>query len=98
MIAYTKGQNDLELMAVTSSNGLFRAQARYLLERADPEVWSYALSPNNESRRSLVDQIISVAVPESTDSAKVSQAVKAFVDADLPTEFVASKPYDERKS
>lgn len=61
-IAYRKGQNDLELIGVTNENGMFRAQARYLLERADPEIWSYVLSENNIHRRSLVDQVISTAV------------------------------------
>lgn len=63
-IAYSKGQNDLELINVTSENSMFKAQARYLLERADSEVWDYVLSPNNMHRRSLVDQVISTAVPE----------------------------------
>lgn len=63
-IAYQKGQNDLELIAITNENSMFRAQARYLLERADSEIWEYVLSDNNIHRRSLVDQVISVAVPE----------------------------------
>lgn len=87
-IAYRKGQNDLELINVTNNNSMFRAQARYLLERADPEVWAYALSDNNEHRRSLVDQVTATAVPESTEPDKVSIAVKAFVDADLPAELI----------
>ena len=58
---------------------MFRAQARYLLERADPEVWGFALGDNNTYRRSLIDQVTSTAVPESTEPDKVSIAVKAFV-------------------
>lgn len=42
---------------------MFKAQARYLLDRADSEIWSYVLSDNNIHRRSLVDQVISTAVP-----------------------------------
>ena len=87
-IAYRKGQNDLELLNVTSENAMFRAQARYLLERADPEVWAFALGANNEHRRSLVDQVTATAVPESTEPDKVSVAVKAFVDADMPGELI----------
>jgi len=64
-IAYRKGQNDLELISVTNDNSMFRAQARYLLERADPEVWQYVLSDDNIHRRSLVDQVVATAVPES---------------------------------
>ena len=70
-IAYSKGQNDLELIGVTNENSMFKAQARYLLERADSEVWEFVLSPNNEHRRSLVDQVTSTAVPESSDPDKV---------------------------
>jgi len=87
-IAYTKGQNDLELISITNENSMFRAQARYLLERADPEVWGYVLSEDNIHRRSLVDQVISTAVPEATEPEKVSVAVKAFLENDLPAELI----------
>ena len=87
-IAYRKGQNDLELISITNENAMFRAQARYLLERADLEIWEYVLSPNNMHRRSLVDQIISTAVPESQDPDKVSVAVKAFINSDMPSELI----------
>lgn len=43
---------------------MFKAQARYLLERADTELWAFVLSENNMHRRSVVDQVISTAVPE----------------------------------
>lgn len=87
-IAYRKGQNDLELIHITNENAMFKAQARYLLERADSEVWDYVLSPNNMHRRSLVDQVTSTAVPESTDPDKVSLAVKAFITGDMPAELI----------
>ena len=87
-IAYRKGQNDLELINITNENGMYKAQARYLLERADPEIWGFVLNGNNIHRRSLVDQVISTAVPESTEPEKVSVAVKAFLEADLPAELI----------
>ena len=40
-IAYSKGQNDLELINITNENGMYKAQARYLLDRADPEIWAF---------------------------------------------------------
>jgi len=86
--AYRKGQNDLELINITNENSMYKAQARYLLERADPEIWAFVLNGNNVHRRSLVDQVISTAVPESTEPDKVSVAVKAFLDADLPAELI----------
>ncbi|KAH3987963.1 clathrin heavy chain [Parastagonospora nodorum] len=87
-IAYEKGQNDLELIHITNENAMFKAQARYLLERADSEIWDYVLSPNNMHRRSLVDQVTSTAVPSSTDPDKVSVAVKAFITGDMPAELI----------
>ena len=87
-IAYRKGQNDLELINITNENSMYRAQARYLLERADLEIWSFVLNNNNVHRRSLVDQVIATAVPESAEPQKVSVAVKAFLDADLPAELI----------
>jgi clathrin heavy chain len=87
-IAYRKGQNDLELVNITNENSMYKAQARYLLERADRELWMFVLSENNLHRRSVVDQVISTAVPESTDPAKVSEAVACFLNADLPAELI----------
>jgi clathrin heavy chain len=87
-IAYRKGQNDLELVNITNENSMFKAQARYLLERADRELWAFVLSANNIHRRSLIDQVISTAVPESTEPDKVSVAVAAFLAADLPAELI----------
>lgn len=87
-IAYSKGENDLDLVNITNENSMFKAQARYLLERADPELWNFVLSENNENRRSLVDQVISTAVPEATEPEKVSVAVKAFLQNDLPVELI----------
>ncbi|CAI6341479.1 unnamed protein product [Periconia digitata] len=87
-IAYSKGQNDLELINVTNENSMFKAQARYLLDRADSEIWDFVLNPNNMHRRSLVDQVTSTAVPESTDPDKVSVAVKAFITGDMPAELI----------
>ena len=87
-ISYRKGQNDLELINITNENSMHKAQSRYLLERADPEIWSFVLNGNNIHRRSLVDQVISTAVAESAEPEKVSIAVKAFLDADLPAELI----------
>ncbi|KAI6378385.1 hypothetical protein MCOR25_002254 [Pyricularia grisea] len=87
-IAYRKGGNDLELVNITNENSMYKAQARYLLERADRELWMFVLSENNIHRRSVVDQVTSTAVPESTDPAKVSEAVAALLAADLPGELI----------
>ncbi|KAF5534910.1 clathrin heavy chain [Fusarium mexicanum] len=87
-IAYSKGQNDLELVNITNENSMYRAQARYLLERSDNELWGFVLSENNIHRRSVVDQVTATAVPEANDPAKVSVAVAAFLENDLPLELI----------
>ena len=87
-VAYRKGQNDLELINITNENSMYKQQARYLLERADIEIWGFVLKENNTHRRQVIDQITSTAVPESTDPDRVSVAVKAFLEADLPTELI----------
>ncbi|KAL1304968.1 hypothetical protein AAFC00_003874 [Neodothiora populina] len=87
-IAYSKGQNDLELINITNENSMFRAQARYLLERGDMEIWSFVLSANNMHRRSVVDQLIATAVPEAQDPAKIALVVQALIDADMPSELI----------
>ncbi|PQE09668.1 clathrin heavy chain protein [Rutstroemia sp. NJR-2017a BBW] len=87
-ICYRKGQNDLELVNITNENSMFKAQARYLLERADRELWAFVLSENNVHRRSVVDQVISTAVPESTEPDRVSVAVASFLAADMPAELI----------
>ncbi|KAI0013525.1 clathrin heavy chain [Xylariaceae sp. FL0662B] len=87
-IAYQKGQNDLELVNITNENSMYRAQARYLLERSDRELWSFVLSENNIHRRSVIDQVVATAVPECTDPSKVSEAVASFLANDLPGELI----------
>lgn len=87
-IAYQKGQNDVELVRVANENSMFKQQARYLVARRDSELWGFVLSPNNIHRRSLVDQVVATAVPESTDPEDVSVAVQCFLSNDLPTELI----------
>ncbi|KAK7748408.1 Clathrin heavy chain [Diatrype stigma] len=87
-IAYQKGQNDLELVNITNENSMYRAQARYLLERADRELWNFVLSESNIHRRSVIDQVVATAVPECTDPTKVSEAVASFLHNDLPGELI----------
>ncbi|KAI9650266.1 Clathrin heavy chain [Ciborinia camelliae] len=88
IICFRKGQNDIELVNITNENSMYKAQARYLLERADRELWAFVLNEINVHRRSVIDQVISTAVPESTDPDKVSVAVAAFLAADLPGELI----------
>jgi len=92
-LAYTAykrswGQCDAQLVEVTNKNGLFRLQARYLVERQSQELWELVLNEGNEFRRQVIDQVVSTALPESTNAEEVSATVKAFISADLPNELI----------
>jgi len=87
-IAYEKGHNDDELVHITNENAMYKYQARYLVKRADIELWSKVLDSENIHRRQLVDQVVGVAVPESPNPEEVSIIVKAFMAADMPTELI----------
>ena len=88
VIAYQKGQNDVDLVRITNENSMFKQQARYLVKRRDSELWSFVLSSNNLHRRSLLDQVVATAVPEATDPEDISVAVQSFLHNDLPSELV----------
>jgi len=86
-VAYKRGMNSDELIDVTNRHNLFKNQARYLVEKQDPVLWAKVLAENTY-RRSLIDQVVSVALPESNNKDEVSAAVKAFMTASLPKELI----------
>jgi len=80
-LAYTAykrawGQCDEQLVAVTNKNGLFRLQARYLVERQNPDLWNGVLNDENEHKRAVIDQVVATALPETTNPDEVSCTVK----------------------
>jgi clathrin heavy chain len=83
-LAYRRawGKCDDELIAVTNSNGLFKDQARYLVERMNEELWGKVLDDENQHKPELVKVVISTALPEAEDADMVSCTVKAFMAAD----------------
>jgi len=87
-IAYKRGQCDHELVEVTNVNGMFKQQARYLIERQDLALWSHVLREENTYRRALIDQIIQTALLESKNPEELSTTVKAFMAANLPNELI----------
>lgn len=92
-LAYTAykrawGSCDEQLVDVTNRNGLFRLQARYLVERQSPDLWALVLNPDNQYRRNVIDQVVSTALPESTNADEVSLTVRAFINAELPNELI----------
>ena len=89
-LAYKRaaGQCDEELLDVTTTNGLFKDQARYLVEKQDAALWERVLADDNPHRQELVEQVISTALPETTDPDHVSTTVRAFMHADLPNHLI----------
>ncbi|KAJ3211483.1 hypothetical protein HDU67_004519 [Dinochytrium kinnereticum] len=87
-IAYERGQCDKELIDITNENSMFKHQSRYLVKRRDPDLWAFALRLDNAYRRSLIDQVVATALPETQDPEDVSITVKAFMAADLPNELI----------
>ena len=90
-LAYRRagGACDTELIAVTAKNGLFKDQARYLVERQDLGLWATVLGDDNPHRRELIDQVTGTALPETRNPDEVSTTVKAFMAAQLPTELIS---------
>jgi clathrin heavy chain len=80
-IAYKRGMCDTELVDVTNRHGLFKQQARYLVERQDLELWATVLQEENENRRQLIDAVVQNALPETKNPDVVSTTVKAFMTA-----------------
>ena len=77
-IAYRKawGSCDYELVEVTNRNFLYRLQARYLVERQSMELWAHVLREDNEEhRKSVIEQVVHVALPETKNPDEVSTAV-----------------------
>ena len=88
-IAYKRGLCDDDLVDVTNRHGLFKQQARYLVERQDLDLWAKVLNEEtNEHRRPLIDAVVQNALPETKNPDVVSTTVKAFMTADLPNELI----------
>ena len=72
-LAYRRagGDCDDDLIRVTNENGLFKDQARYLIEKRDGELWAKVLSEENMFRRALIDQVVQTALPETETAEQV---------------------------
>ncbi|GAX80055.1 hypothetical protein CEUSTIGMA_g7494.t1 [Chlamydomonas eustigma] len=87
-MAYKRGSCDDALIEVTNKNSMFKLQARYVVERADAELWLKVLDEGNKNRKSLVDQVVGTALPESRNPEQVSTTVKAFMAKELQSELI----------
>ena len=62
-VAYKRGQCDEALVECTNKNAMFKLQARYIVERSDPDLWLTVLADDNKFRRQLIDQVRAAALP-----------------------------------
>jgi len=85
VLAYQRdeGTCDYELIEVTNKNSLYRIQAKFLVKRQNEDLWGHVLSPDNPHRPSIIEQVVSAALPDSNNVDEVSIAVKAFMTAEL---------------
>jgi hypothetical protein len=89
VICYKRGGCDDELIAVTSANGLHKDLAMYLIQRKDQDLWAKVLrSGDAAAKQRVVDQVVHVGLPESKNADDVSETVKAFVSADMPSALI----------
>lgn len=87
-VAYKRGACDDALIECTSKNSMFKLQARYIVERSDGALWLKVLTESNPDRKSLIEQVVSTALPESRNPEQVSVAVKAFMAQELHSELI----------
>ena len=66
-------------MELTNKHALYRLQAQYLVERQSIDLWNQVLIESNEHRRSVIDQVMASALPDSKDKDEVKCAVQAFL-------------------
>ncbi len=89
-VAYSSagGLCDEEAFKVSNENGLFKAQARFLVERQDIGLWAKVLTDENRHKRALVDQVVSIDSFQDVGSEAVACLIKAFMTSNLPNELI----------
>jgi clathrin heavy chain len=90
LFAYKKaaGKCDEELINLTNKNAMYRAQAQYLVESLNPELWKKVLAEDTDHKKAVTDQVIQVILPQTRNPDEVSVTVKAFIDAGLQAELM----------
>eukprot|EP00727_Mastigamoeba_balamuthi_P004755 m51a1_g14278 putative clathrin heavy chain 1 (1061) ;mRNA; f:355150-358423 len=78
LAAYERGRCDELLLALTCAHGMFDEQARYVVERAQPQLWERVLSRSNEHRLSLVRAVLCTGVQQCKVPQKRLAAIKAL--------------------
>eukprot|EP00767_Chilomastix_cuspidata_P001586 gnl/Chilomastix_cuspidata/171.p1 GENE.gnl/Chilomastix_cuspidata/171~~gnl/Chilomastix_cuspidata/171.p1 ORF type:complete len:1855 (+),score=838.99 gnl/Chilomastix_cuspidata/171:43-5565(+) len=84
-----------DIIRVSNENALHKNLARFLVNKDDPEVWGIALgeetNPEEGDRKSLIDQVISTAIPEACargEENPVTTAIRAFKTAELNSRLI----------
>ena len=90
----SKGGCDEDLIRISHTHNLYRDLAKYCVERMDENLWAKVLTKEEDGSetpemRSLVDQVVEWALPESENADEVSSTVKAFLAADIPGELIS---------
>ena len=90
LFAYKKaaGKCDEELINLTNKNAMYRAQAQYLVESLNPDLWRKVLSEDTDHKKAVTDQVIQVILPQTRNPDEVSVTVKAFMEAGLTAELM----------
>ena len=52
------------------------------------ELWSYVLTEDTDHRRQVIEQVVGVALPDTKNADEVSVDVKAFMEADMPSQLI----------
>ncbi|EZG81077.1 putative clathrin heavy chain [Gregarina niphandrodes] len=79
--AYIKGRCDDELIELTNKNGLYRIEAKYVLNRADRGLWHKVLSAPEDHRRGVLDQLMATALMDANSPSEVWCAIEAINEA-----------------
>jgi clathrin heavy chain len=90
VIAYRRanGKCDDELIHITNKHAMWRDQAQYLVESVKPDLWKKVLDADNENKKFVIDQVISVILPVNRNPEEVRVTVRAFIDAGLQSELM----------
>ena len=59
-VAYERGHYYDAVIRVCNKHSLFETEARFLVRRRDPELWSKVLVPDNPYRQHLIHEVHSI--------------------------------------
>jgi len=84
VICYMRGHCDARLIAVTTANGWYGDQAKYLIQRKNQGLWAEVLRSGNPP----VMQLVSLVVGQIETEDEVEATVTAFQSANMPSALI----------